>query len=402
MTPGIIKPEFCPNPLCRFYDPARAASANWYIGFGRYYTLCRGWIKRFRCRSCGKTCSTQTFSIHYWTHSTSDFLWISQMLTSSSALRQMARFCGHTYRVIQNRVRRLARNSLSVMDCVFCEESLSEDLAMDGFESYTRSQYHPNNFTCIVGTDSQFFYSVVHTLFRRKGAMSEHQKHIRSLIDCLWRPPERALIHDCSSMLKDLTPMITSAIEEHGPLTLFTDRHRAYPQALKQVSELDELIDSSRLIHQRISSRISRTVTNPLFPVNYLDRQIRKNMGEHVRETVKQGREVNSQMERMAVFMYTHNFLTPHRIDDDADVSDAPVHADKAGIVSDQIQMMMRRYMINRHIWGHRKCKHEWMRWIWHHQYENPPSIREKSKLKEVWVRRVALPPGRLPAHFLA
>jgi hypothetical protein len=102
-------PEFNPNPRCRFHDPDQAATTRWYSRCGSFYTQARGSIPRFRCRACG-------------------------------GLRQMGRFQGVTYRVIQNRVRRLARNALALMDRSLAELEFSENLTMDGFESFTRSR----------------------------------------------------------------------------------------------------------------------------------------------------------------------------------------------------------------------------------------------------------------------
>ena len=394
------EPEFCPNPTCRFYDRITAGESQWHTDHGRFYTKARGWIQRFRCRSCGKCCSTQTFSVHYWTHSTNDLTWLLQSLYTSSGLRQSARFAGVSYRVIQNRVRRLARNCLAVMDAVLSDTQLSEDLAMDGFQSFTRSQQHPNNFTSVVGHDSQFFYSVVHTLFRRGGRMTQRQRAYRQLIDSIWRPDPRALLHDCSSMLADLTPFIGSACRRRGRMRLLTDCHQSYPQAIASVPALQAEVDSGRLVHETTSSRLPRTKKNPLFAVNYLDRQIRKNMGEHVRETVKQGREVNCQMERMAIFMVMHNFLTPHRVGDEVSVAATTQHATVACVGSPIVTALLRRLVSRRHVWGHCRARHEWIRRIWHHEYENPPQVGVRGG-QVVW-RFVALGFRELPAHFLA
>ena len=396
----ISIPEFCPNPNCPFYHRQHAAQHSWYTHFGSFYTKCRGWIQRFRCRGCGKTCSTQTFSVHYWTHSTNDLIWLMHLLNSSSGLRQIGRYAGVSYRVIQNRIRRLARNSLYVMDAVLSEMKLNENLALDGFESYTRSHFHPNNFTTLVGSDSQFFYSVIHTLLRRKGSMRPAQKRFRTLIDTVWTPPAQAIRNDCATLLSDLSPLITEACSLRRPWTLYSDYHTAYPEALLQVPSLAAQLHSHRLIHRQISSRTPRTTANPLFPVNYLDRQIRKNMGEHVRKTVKQGREVNSQMERMAVFMFIHNFLTPHRIDDTARVDMSKRHATVARIESKEVAKRISRFLTHRYLWGHSTTKHKWMERIWLHLYDNPPSVRMSKH--GVIARTVALPPRGLPAHLLA
>ena len=171
--------EFCPNASCPYYDRAAAAKEEWFRPHGSFYTRCRGEIQRFRCRNCGKTCSTQTFSIHYWTHSTTDLTAVLQQLENSGGLRQISRTISSVYRVVQNRVRRLARNCLALMDMLIACHTLDEDQAMDGFESYTRSQYHPNNITMVVGSESQLIYAAVHTLLRRKGRMTEGQKWMR-------------------------------------------------------------------------------------------------------------------------------------------------------------------------------------------------------------------------------
>lgn len=71
--------------------------------------------------------------------------------------------------------------------------------------------------------------------------------------------------------------------------------------------------DHEGLIHKTVSSRAARTPANPLFPVNYLDREIRKDLHEHVRETACFGRNVNAQMERLTLYLFYHNYRNRHR-----------------------------------------------------------------------------------------
>ena len=82
-TTTITAPEFCPNPACCYFNRETAAAVRWWRRAGSFDTLCRGPIQRFRCLSCGKTCSTQTFSIHYWTHSTCDLQRLREDLDSA-------------------------------------------------------------------------------------------------------------------------------------------------------------------------------------------------------------------------------------------------------------------------------------------------------------------------------
>jgi hypothetical protein len=397
-----VLPEFCPNQQCRFHDRSRAARERWYTHFGHFSTQCRGAIQRFRCTSCGKTCSTQTFSVHYWTHSTADLVWILHQLYGCGGLRQMGRFTGVTYRVIQNRIRRLARNALATMDQALAEMELTENLAMDGFESFTRSQYHPNNITHVVGSHSQFIYGVVHTSLRRSGSMTKEQRFGRALIDTVWKPL-RTVREDCTALLEDLSTMIDRASRTRPvdrPVTLVTDKHKAYPPALKAVPLLAAALREGRLRHRRVSSRLARTRWNPLFPVNYIDRQIRKNLAEHVRETVRQGREVNCQMERMAIFTALHNFLTPHRIGDHADAGASERHASVAALSSQTMRWHLERFTTHRHVWTHGRTGYEWIRRIWHHDYANPAAVNVRRR--RISVQSVALPPGALPYHLIA
>jgi hypothetical protein len=391
-------PEFCPNPACRFHSRDQASTERWYTRFGHFPTASRGRIQRFRCRACGRTCSTQTFSLHYWTHCTFDMLWLLHQLYACAGLRQLGRFSRVTYRVIQNRIRRLARNALAVMDEALATLALGEHLAMDGFESYIRSQYHPNNITHLTGSDSEFIYGVVHTTLRRSGRMRADQRLQRALIDTVWQPP-RGVREDCIALLGDMSELILGATRR-GQVHLATDKHRAYPQALTAVAPLAAALRAGGLVHVRVSSRAPRTRANPLFAVNYVDRQLRKNLAEHVRETVRQGREVNCQMERMAVFIALHNFLTPHRIGDRAAARVSARHASVAGVSPEAVRWHLERFTSRRHLWSHTRSGAEWIRRIWQHAYENPPVVRlRRGKLN---VRSVALPPGALPEHFLA
>ncbi|HSV57169.1 MAG TPA: hypothetical protein VLH39_08715, partial [Magnetospirillaceae bacterium] len=62
---------FCPNPLCDLH--LSEPPPGWFAPFGFYRTRTFGLIPRFRCRSCGKTFSTQSFSIDYYAKRTVNY-----------------------------------------------------------------------------------------------------------------------------------------------------------------------------------------------------------------------------------------------------------------------------------------------------------------------------------------
>ena len=374
--PERNRPEFCPNAACRFHDREIAEGYQWYALFGSFLTRARGRIQRFRCRECGTTCSTQTFSVHYWTHYTNDLPWLLDRLSTSSGLRQIGRVAGVTHRVIQNRCRRLARNALAVMDAALAALEVREHLAFDGFESFTRSQYHPNHITHLTGCASQFIYAAVHTLFRRKGSMTDEQKQQRERIDALWRPSS-TVGEQTSQVLADVQgPIDTACRTRSEPLELRSDEHPAYPKAIRSVDALSARLADGSLVHKPTSSKAARTAANPLSAVNYVDRQLRANLGEYARETIHHGREVNAQMERFSIFMVVHNFLTPHRVTGHARVHGSQTHADVAGVGAPRVAKILQGICARRHVYTHLSGVQWWIRRIWLRLHENPPAVR--------------------------
>ena len=74
------------------------------------------------------------------------------------------------------------------------------------------------------------------------------------------------------------------------------------------------LFDKGVCRHQKVNSKAHRDVKNPLFSVNYLDREIRKDLANHVRETTRYSQEPNMMMDRMTVYLVQHNTEKKFRI----------------------------------------------------------------------------------------
>jgi len=412
--------EFCPNPDCPHHNREHAAAhPHWAVGHGRYYTKARGFIKRFKCSLCGKTCSTQTFSIHYWCHRTIAPELVEAAAVTNSGQRQCARTLSTSVGVIRNRLRRLARNYLAVYAEAFVDLVISEDCAFDGFESYLRSQYFPTNLNLFVGCETQAVYGLNGVVMRRKGRMTAAQKAVRALIERHWRPRRGALRRWCERLFADLAAHLplkrTAAAGAAEPgdgecehpgeppsWTLVTDEHTAYLQALKRVRPLAEALECGRMRHLTVSSRRTRTRENPLFAVNYIDRELRKDMAEHTRETVRQGREGNAAMQRLLVELAHHTFVKPFRISNRVCTEGELTHGDLAGLtVREATRRALSRVHTHRHLFSHLSelgTVKRWMSDIWFERYENPPVVNTRTG--EVSTKRV---PGALrpPLHML-
>jgi len=201
---------------------------------------------------------------------------------------------------------------------------LNEDLVADGFESFVGSQYFPNNINILVGKTSQFLYAADYAHLRRKGCMTVRQKERNAKLQaafCNGRVSIRQSFTNLVDMIEHLRKNSGMPVT-----TLFTDQHRQYPLALEQSTEYR----AGRIKHIRISSKLARTVRNPLFAVNYIDRQFRKDNSDHARETVQYAHSVVNCMERIVIYRFYHNYMKPYRIKDAS--NRGKLHGEVAGI----------------------------------------------------------------------
>ena len=339
-----MRPPFCPNRLCHLHvDPdSREAHGlrrrRWYKRNGFYHTKVRGAVRRYKCLACRTGFSEQTFSLDYYVKRTIDYREIVGSVTTCRGVRATARSLGCSCDSVTNRVSRYARQCISAHSRLLAELPFTENVVADGFESFTVSQYFPNNIHLLVGAHSQLLYFIDYVSLRRSGRMTSYQKRMRAALECLYRAPAQALTASFAELLEHLGERFL--VSTLRPLILSTDKKREYRKALAMNADLATARREGRLVHQRISSRAARTTSNPLFAVNYIDREFRKDLAEHVRETVRFARNINHCMERLWIYLLTHNLYKRYRINDPVAVE--RTHAEQAGITEARIQGAVR------------------------------------------------------------
>lgn len=298
----------CSNPECPFFYWRNTLDTSWRADHGSYSTAAFGEVPRYQCLWCGKTFSDQTFKVDYYVKHPVDYIPLIKALVSTSGQGNMSRFSGLRYELIQNRYERLARFFLALHAALRTHIEHEEDFVLDGFESFAVSQYFPNNINIIVGADSELIYQMGFAQLRRKGAMSDEQKARRKeLEESLGKAPPKAVEDSVTRIVEDICLWLRE--KRFGPKRLRTDEHKAYVRSLKRVAEAQVL-----LCHEQYSSEAPRTVGSPLFPVNYVDRQFRKDQINHVRETVQFARCPAAMMNRLTIYQGYHNYLMPRRV----------------------------------------------------------------------------------------
>lgn len=326
-------PVFCPNPHCSHHHDNGAEYRGHWKRAGFYQTLVVGPVRRFSCTACGRGFSERTFSLDYYTKRRLDFKEIHRAISQSESRSSIARHLDCSSDSIQNRIDRLARNSLVLHERLLGSIRLSEHLVADGFESFDRSQFFPNQINLLVGKQSQFLYGVTHATIRRKGAMTVAQKRTKAWIETSFRPPPNAV--ECSfARLLEIVPALWVPATMRL-LTLWTDEHRAYPRSIDRIPTLKGAMLDGAFSHRTVSSKRARTVANPLFAVNYYDRELRKDLAALRRESTCFTRNVANGLARLVLHLVYHNYQKPHRVK--ICQTSWKVHAEVAGISADRI-----------------------------------------------------------------
>ena len=97
-------------------------------------------------------------------------------LISGGGIRDLARELKQRDSTIQNRIERFAHWCQGFHDQARRWISYQGDLVTDGFESFSYSQYHPNNINILVAKESQFLLSSGLCVLNRKGRMTDEQR----------------------------------------------------------------------------------------------------------------------------------------------------------------------------------------------------------------------------------
>ena len=289
-------PPHCPRSDCRYH----ACAPGWrWVRHGTYRRQCEPQvIGRFRCRHCGHTFSSQSFSPTYWLKRPELLAAVFHRLLACSGYRQIAREARCDPTTVMGLAARLGRHSLLYLHTHRPRGPLREPLVIDGFESFAYSQYHPLHLNLGVGTRSHYTYGFTASELRRKGRMSARQKRRRAWLEARFgRPDPRAIEHGMATLLR-------LALPEPQALTIHSDEHDAYPRALVR-------LPGYSLRHVRTSSLQARTAGNPLFPVNRLDLLLRHNQANHKRETISFSKLIQGVIERAALLLVYLNFTKP-------------------------------------------------------------------------------------------
>ncbi len=333
-------PPYCPNGECVYHQQNEE---RFYVknGFARTEKY-PGVNQRYRCKECGHNFSYATFSLDYRFHKIDLHEEILFNTTNSMSNRSIARKLKIAEVGVRRRIKRLKRQALLKMTLMMEKMVLPEPIVYDGFETFSASQFSPNNINLAVGKESLFIYDVNFAPLNRKGVMTPFQKvKQQKLIQRYGIYPPNAT-YRCTQRIIDF---LLTLPRKEGPLVIHTDQHNVYERIINEKKKNHEIE-----FHQT-SSRDSRTSKNQLFAVNNTDNQLRHFLCACKRETIAFSKHEGGLMDKIILFTLTRNFMRSKFIRPRASEPDAHQKppAFYVGLV-DQIQSFKQIFDFNRTI----------------------------------------------------
>jgi transposase-like protein len=294
LFPYPTNPPFCPNPDCRFHhhQPDRWPYQK-YGSFRRKHPPHT--IQRFRCKACQRTFSTQTFCTTYWLKRSDLLPRVFKHTVAGSANRQLARAIGCSSATVDRMIGRLGRHCLLYHRHLMEKASPFGDIAIDGLVTFERSQYFPFEHLVAVDRKSGFFIHFTDAALRRSGSMTDYQKRRRQELEKLHGRSDPQAVEKATRSLLEV------ALQGAIKATVWSDKHRAYPRAIRWIHRL---ID-----HQRIDSRIKRDRNHELFEINLLDLLLRHCLKNHTRETIAFSKRRQESAYRLAILLVWKNCI---------------------------------------------------------------------------------------------
>jgi transposase-like protein len=287
-------PPHCPNPKCKYHNHLHGP---WpFKRFGYYRRQARPQrIRRFRCNHCLVTFSSQTFSTTYYLKRPDVLAKLLTKTTGCMANRQLADDINVAPSTVDGQLYRLGRH------CLLLHKQLQENLrqptviAVDGFESFELSQYHPFHFHVAVDCHSALFLGFTDSPLRRKGAMTACQRRRRQeLEDRFGRP-------DPQAVRKDMAELLANVVQPGSKVTIRSDLHKSYPRAIGQIP--------AQITHEVVPSKDPRGRHNVLYELNLLDSLIRHGSANHKRETIAWAKRRQGAAMRLMVFLVWRNYV---------------------------------------------------------------------------------------------
>jgi transposase-like protein len=279
----MFQPPRCPYPECpRHADPRE----NFCHAHGSYRARCRPRpIPRFRCRTCRRTFSRQTFRADY--HDKKPHLnpRVVEFLNAGVGLRKSARILDITRKNFVHKWRKIARNARR-LDLNLKSRAARTDLAnpdpsvfeldFDELETYeTRRNTRPLSVPAMIEDRTRLILGAIAAPIRPKGTMTKQRLAAIEAEDARFGPRKDRSPLACRSVFRSAAKLRPGARR----VRMKSDEKHSYP------GYFEEAFPHCEREHSTTSSKAPRGVGTPLFAINLTEAILRDHMGRVRRDS---------------------------------------------------------------------------------------------------------------------
>jgi hypothetical protein len=288
-------PPRCPNTACAQHrDPQ---GVFWWRD-GSYHPHCRAEpVPRFRCRSCGKGFSRQTFRFDYRDRKPHCNELLLQLLFSGVGLRQSGRLLKLNVHSALGKLRKMGRTFARLHDNLCRQLPTARTFVLDEEETYEGASIRPLTMPVLIEKEHWFVVATaVGTIRRLATAGTERRRRQEREERRHGRRADES--RECvRAVLEALRGKVAT-----GPLVLRTDQKGSY-------ATLAQAVLGDRVQHETTAGTRIRTTHNPLFPINTTLAMTRDNCGRLRRRSWLVTKQAARLRDQLAVFTIYRNYM---------------------------------------------------------------------------------------------
>ena len=270
----MFHPPRCPYRRCPQH---RRPTRDFFVRKGSYRALCRSRpVPRFRCRSCGRGFSRQTFRADYRDHRPHLNAPLFLSVASGVGLRQTARNLGLSFRCTELKFRKIARHLRRLNLTLRGPLPPGSELQLDEFETYEgRRNTRPLSLPMLIERGTRYVIWTEAAPIRPRGRMTAARRAAIREDEVRWGPRKDVSHRSVKRTLQRGVAM-TRGLRQ---VVLSCDEKSTYPGLARR------LFGRRRLELVRTKSKLVRTTFNPLFAINHTEAMARDLLGRLRRES---------------------------------------------------------------------------------------------------------------------
>jgi transposase-like protein len=303
-----FRPPFCPWKECP--EHRRTEPGYRFAKSSSYSTRQQVGIPRFRCSTCRRRFSRQTFSTTYYLKRRDLLIPVAAGIVAGSAHRQIARSLECAPTTVTRLAQRLGRHAilLQARAVEALRGKVTEPFVLDHFETFEFTQDFPFGVATPVGAESWFVYGVDPAPHARTGKRTASQR-LR-----IARRPVRDR-HGCyvGSTLRTLE-LLRKLVDPRQRIVIRGDAHPAYAIAVRRHPDRSRFQASWFRNPKRGPKGSPRSAEafardDAMWVVDQLHKLVRHTGAHERRETIAFSRRLNAAMERFFLKVVWRNFV---------------------------------------------------------------------------------------------